>query len=962
MFEPLPIETKKADISDGFTPMPIQSQKVDIGGEFTPIPIRQEETERSKPSPITLPFEARHPTLYGIYGAGKETGKALIPYIKYIDPEERKRFMKLSQQKQTRELLLQNLDTVLLLGAAPITKGTGKILEKYLPKTYKFLTSPLKKEIPTVAQRIAKYKKKHGEMPSKKMIQDWWRNVSKFKADTITPEKDIVKTKGTKTVSQVLDVEPQTPVTQKVISEGILKAEGPLPKYAGSVNLEKQAISTDLKHLELQASEQIPKRVQTWDQTGKLSTEIAQDYNKTAKVLTKAKKGEALTAVEIDTARQVNINAVNKLKELSETLSPDDLAKAFQQYTDDVFKVTSQASSEAGRALNIHKKEISVNRMTKAISELGRGLNKREFAEFKSLNLENPLEVKRFMERLGDPKLRDYIYEFWYNSILSGIPTHVVNAASNTAWIAFQVPHRALTATVDSMITRFTGQARTRYLNEIIPMMVGYKTGAKRGIKAAADIIRKGKVTGFETKWAQEVGSALGAFERSPNKVVRGIGKAITLPTKALRAMDVWGNSIAYDSHIRSLARRAANTQGLKGVTRDNFEKMFMKNLPEKAHEEAMKYAKYNTFMDDPGWFSSAIIRLRGKIPGGRFIVPFVNTRGNLLKRGVEMTPGLGLSLVKGKNPSEIIAKQIEGAIIGLYVLNKCDIGEITGSSPKSKAEREAFYRQGKKAWSIRVGNTWYQYRRIEPFNTVIASVVITYDKIKNAKDEDTATEIFFDMVHDLKNNLIDSAYLQGVSRILDRYGRAKGMVQRTTSSLIPYSGFFRSVNRAYEAGTIGSAKIRDTSTWLGAFSQIIPGLSEGIPPKLNVWGEDIVLEGGVLRQWLPYKWSTEKDDPVENVLKKLDVYPGLPRQTVTINNEKTNLDDDIYRDYCIAYGHKAKADLSKMITKKLWQRALKDEKKYPILIQQIDSHLKMIGASFRRRAITEQRKRMRTP
>ena len=45
--------------------------------------------------------------------------------------------------------------------------------------------------------------------------------------------------------------------------------------------------------------------------------------------------------------------------------------------------------------------------------------------------------------------------------------------------------------------------------------------------------------------------------------------------------------------------------------------------------------------------------------PGGRFVVPFVNTIGNLLKRGVEMTPGVGIAMARGQNPSEVIAKHL---------------------------------------------------------------------------------------------------------------------------------------------------------------------------------------------------------------------------------------------------------------------------------------------------------------
>ena len=102
------------------------------------------------------PFMAKHPTTYGIYGAVKETTKALIPYVKYIDPSERKRFMELSQQKQTRELLLQNLETVAMLGVGPIAKGAWGKFAEHLPKTASKLTGIAKARLwgkkPTLQQ------------------------------------------------------------------------------------------------------------------------------------------------------------------------------------------------------------------------------------------------------------------------------------------------------------------------------------------------------------------------------------------------------------------------------------------------------------------------------------------------------------------------------------------------------------------------------------------------------------------------------------------------------------------------------------------------------------------------------------------------------------------------------------------------------------------------------------------
>ena len=441
-----------------------------------------------------------------------------------------------------------------------------------------------------------------------------------------------------------------------------------------------------------------------------------------------------------------------------------------------------------------------------------KGLSKEQWNEFKNLDLENPLEVKRFADRLVEPRLRDYLYEYWYNAILSGVPTHVVNIGSNTLWMAYQFPHRALTSIVDKTRNILTGSARTRYLNELLPMMGGVKTGAKRGVGAAKDVMTKGEITDFETKWAEEVGSALGAFERSPNPVVKKMGKYLTIPTKALRGMDVFGNSIAYDAEMGAIARRVSNVKNLRGDKRKLFEQKFIKSPPQWAHDEAKGFVQYATFMSEPGKFSKAIMQMRESFPGGRLLIPFVNTIGNLTKRGVEMVPGVGLSLARGQNVSEVIAKQIEGSILTFLTMNKIANGELTGSAPDTENERERFYAQGKQPWAIKIGDKWYQYRRIEPFNTVPASATIYYNKIVQADDDETKTKMFSNAVSEFKNNLIDSGYLQGISQALNRHGSLEGIVPRTVSSFVPYSGFWRSINRAYEAQVEGKARVRDTS------------------------------------------------------------------------------------------------------------------------------------------------------
>lgn len=734
-----------------------------------------------------------------------------------------------------------------------------------------------------------------------------------------------------------------------------IKRAGKTTEYASSVNLEKQKIPESLKDIERIMAQRIHERHQSWDTTGKLSKELYKDFDRMKKVINK--QGPK-SAVEIDAIRQLNVDALAYLKHLSTSNIPRaQFDRAFNIYKDKIFRSTTKAAEETGRALNIFKKSVSLNRVAKAFTKLERGLNERELAEFKQLDFEDATAVKFFIDRLGNPKFKDYVVEFWYNQILSGIPTHIVNVANNTLWYLYQVPHRAHKGVWDKVIKSFSGKPRERFVSEAIPIMGGFKSTGK-GLKGARDILKSGQVTSFESKWAKEQGYALGAFDRSPYKTVRGIGKFVTIPTKALRAMDVLGNTIAFDGQMKALALRDALKKGLKGTAQKEHIETFLKNPPDWAFDNAMKFAKYSTFMDDPGAISTAIIHLRDAIPGGvgRFIVPFVNTIGNLMKRGIEMTPGIGIPLLKGQSKAEIVAKQIEGAILSTYTLKKFLKGEIIGPAPEKKAERDAMYRRGEKPWSIKIGDSWYQYRRMEPFSTVMGATAIVAEKLKKGASDKEISEAMVNSIAAYKDFLIDSSYLSGISQVFDKYGSRKNILKNTASGFVPYSSFWRSIQRAYEAETQGDAKLRKANDWIDVFRiNLPPGLLDPSEPTLDVWGKEIVLEGGAFRQWLPFKWSESKDDALENSLKKLNIYPAPPSQTIKYKGEYIKLDDDIYRQFAIGAGNDLKKSFENFLLKDTLQRAIEDERKHNRIVNILQSKRQKIYDKWRKRAIKEQ-------
>lgn len=922
--------------------------------------------------------------------------KAMVPYLKFVDPAERERFMELDQQHQVRDLLLQNLEAVTEIGFGIAGKVIGPPLKLFLkakfPKTYSRLTKAIGKA--DAPEKPAKIDEAIPEKPVEPIPE---------KTPTVPEptEEELARAAFFKT--ELPDKPPiPLPTTGVAPGVGVGEAVKELPKYAGSINLRRQQISDQAKQLELEIFETSGKKIKiTHDELITEAESVLKQFEADPDLFNARIKdiqaGRTPTIPEELAHRILNAKNAENFQQASIDLRDgkitlDEFRKIEEGAVSQQIDITDPLAEEAGRRLSMYNIEVGKNRAMKAIGKLGKKLNQRQISDMAKIDWDDPMSVSRFARNLPDPKLRDYFYEYWYNSILSGVPTHVVNVASNTLWLATQVPHRALSGALDAVISSYTGAARTRYFSEIFPMLAGFKGGMKKATKSGWAMLRKGELQEFETKWAKEIGAALGSFERSNVKVVRDIGKFLTIPTKALRGMDVFFNSLAYDGQMGALALRAAKNKGLKGDALDAFTKSFIKNPSKVAHDEALDFAKYATFMDDPGKIGQAVLSIRSIGPQFgeplRLVVPFVRTLGNLLKRGIEMTPLIGLGLARGQNPADVIAKQLLGGIVALSVYLKAASGEIelVGAAPDSSAEREAFYREGKKAWSIGIGpegeRTYIQYRRIEPFNTIIASVAIAMEATKAAKDDDTLEDIAWKLITDFRDNYIDSAYLQGVTQILDRYGARKGAISRVAASvLVPWSGFFRSITRASEvyeerretgAGPVealykgeGAAKLREKpkkdediiSGTLRIASNMIPFLPKE-PARVDLWGEEIELEGGVFRQWLPYKWSKGKDDPVEKMLQAIDRYPAIPDQIVSIDKEKVRLDDDIYRSFIIEAGMGAKTELDERVQRETWQAWLANEAKHDDLVNKIDKIIRRYRNKARHLAIKEQKRR----
>ena len=265
MYDPLGINTEKK-----YDPLALNNEmpmKYDPLGLSVEAP--KEESSRSFLSDIGsgMALDAQYqgmpshenlkqsPNLY----ATVKTAEDMIPWAKYIDPEERDRFMKLSTNKQVRELLHEDLNYALGFIALPeIGKAIKPVLssafEKFLPKTYKYLSKEISfgKKAPIEQTRVeptAESKIGEPELTAEQIKQ---RNMARTNEESLsaaqkqrniqeTLNKNIPKKIGNKYLDLLVPESPletPSPVTLAGAQKAPGQVPGVTPKKLGEANTE----------------------------------------------------------------------------------------------------------------------------------------------------------------------------------------------------------------------------------------------------------------------------------------------------------------------------------------------------------------------------------------------------------------------------------------------------------------------------------------------------------------------------------------------------------------------------------------------------------------------------------------------------------------------------------------------------------------------------------------------------
>lgn len=484
------------------------------------------------------------------------------------------------------------------------------------------------------------------------------------------------------------------------------------------------------------------------------------------------------------------------------------------------------------------------------------------------------------------------LQEYWINSILSGLKTHVVNAVGNAASGGWEFTvQRAAEAAINTFADRSGLRKEGRRVAGGALSQEDIKDlGARFGefphlAKALMPGIRRAARNFLESMQTNlpVLGEQIGVFDAKHEIGEHGAqiggraGEVIRSSGRMLQAADEFFKSLYATLDAQALAYRIARAEGLQGDAMAKRIAGLVDDITSPAWHAAFDKAVDLTFQSELGKTGKAIMQLRNSSRVLPFLLPFVKTPYNIFKTGLRKSPLGAANLLVGLT-SEVWGRVHTGewgtvydrqtltrdlaeqglawaamlALSGAVGLGGDDDEPRitgTGEAGSDQAQRDLQQRTAP-PMSIKIGGEWYSYARIEPMATGLATIVDALTSFKRAQRGDDAAAVGTGALKRLTGQFRDKTFLKGIGDVIRMFESPDNKVPTWANSFAvswvpniirqPQEAAQGDVNerRAWGKGSEFTGRmIRRAGE--GAFPAIWQGT-----PKVDIWGREIGKNG----------------------------------------------------------------------------------------------------------------------
>jgi len=627
---------------------------------------------------------------------------------------------------------------------------------------------------------------------------------------------------------------------------------------------------------------------------------LADNLGETVEKLLSRRAGQAFNAEEALAAREIMEASARVLVESAQQAAGGgrEALFAFRRNLavhQAIQKQVHGLTAEAGRVLNQFKipagGAVEQARMIDAMIETSGGGKLTEEMARKLAMIPQLIEdpeaaakmlnkVTRDMEKVTTS---DVLLEIWINGLLSNPQTHAVNFVSNGLVASIQVPERLLAAGFG----RLMGDQEV-LAKEAVYQLKGAVEGMKDGVRLAGQVLKTGEPADplMKMELARHraiTGEALKERFGTVGRAVDLLGEGVRVPGRLLTAADEFWKSIGYRMELHARAYREALGEGLEGEAAARRIAEIIDDPPESVRLAAQDAAQYQTFTNPLGKTGRHVQSAIASQPYLRLIVPFMRTPANILKYTFEHTPLAPVSarirgdiLAGGARRDLALARMSLGSMVMAVAADFAAAGYITGDGPSNPLLR-ARWLETHQPNSIRIGDTWYSYSRLEPVGALFG-IAATIAEMAGELDEDENAEITTAAAIAAAKYATSRTWLRSMSDAFDALSNpdrsGPRFIRRLAGSIVPAG--VAQIERTLDP------TLRATESILDEVKSRIPGLSATLPPRRNLWGEPIILGGGLGPDMISPVYTKDiTPHPVDDELLRNRVKISMPAKQV---------------------------------------------------------------------------------
>lgn len=675
--------------------------------------------------------------------------------------------------------------------------------------------------------------------------------------------------------------------------------------------------------------------------------DLADALGMDAASLNRRKIGEAFSAEQIIAARKLLISSATHVRDMAAAAAEGSEAdvSAFAEAVTRHRMVQEQVAgitAEAGRALRAFRDIGDVkgleaaNAIKDTVNEAtGRTLNQMRSLARMLNQVGTAGGVSRMVRAAARPGLFDWIQSLFVNNLISGPLTHAgYTIAGEMLALRRAVVETGTAGLVGATRAAFgAGPAERASVGEVPYQVYGMGAGAWRGIKSSWQAFKSNTVAlpAEVQRISGTAGMPVGRMQVIPNLSVGGvqipIGTVIESPGRLVAALHTFNWTTFYTQSMAGQAFRAAFGEGKTGQALATRVAEIMANPTDAMIKEGITDANGGALMNRPAYDSlmGNVSRLTnwgvqlpdaGPVPLGTFrplkyIDPFVQIQANVQKAAFGGTP---LALFSQTVRDDLMmrnggvafdrsaGKIIAGTSFMIGAGWLAAQGILNHSGPSNPQQSREWQRVYGMPHGLTVGNLSFDVLRLGPIGMQMSVAADLYHAASHIGQED-GSKVSAELVHAFAQNIVDESFMRGPAEIMravddsDRYGEA--WIRNFAKSFVPFSVGLGQVAREIDPYS------RQARTTMEAIKAIIPGVSETLQPRRDVWGEPVPTRG-----WAGTYYTHIANDPVDKVLYPLGVYPSLPERKI----RGVELTEQQYDDYSRVAGRLAKMRLNMLV------------------------------------------------